>query len=90
MIMVMNALRSWNARAALRSRQMAASLDSAMLLVSFHSMVIRHYRASVDALLGGPTAAGRAVRHDHQWLTRTVLCSPHRSGRLSLRRVDAS
>ena len=44
MIMVMKAWGSWNPRAALRSRPMAALLDSEMLLVSFHSMV-----ASIEA-----------------------------------------
>lgn len=39
MIMVMNACGSWDPRAAVRCRPIAALLDSAMPLVSFHSMV---------------------------------------------------
>jgi hypothetical protein len=37
--MVMNASGSWKPRALVRSRAMAALLDSAIPLVSFHSMV---------------------------------------------------
>ena len=39
MIMVMKAWGSWKPRALVRMRPMAALLDSAIPLVSFHSMV---------------------------------------------------